>query len=85
MNIWRPPGKLCVSVTFDTNFCYRVLLQLPECTDQAVVKLLKKLMSAGDADQFNLKRIVESLEELVARTFGLPSNADLEVIADVSR
>lgn len=57
---------------------------MPEDPDQAIVKLLKKLMTM-DEEQFNLKRAVESLEELSARTFGLPSNADLEVIADVSR
>jgi len=57
---------------------------MPECPDQAIVKLLKTLMTKNE-DQFNLKRAVESLEELSARTYGLPSNADLVVLSDISR
>lgn len=57
---------------------------MAEYPDQAIVKLLKQLTSTED-EQFNLKHSVEALEELSARTFGLPHNADLEVIADVSR
>ncbi|KAH3716351.1 hypothetical protein DPMN_059072 [Dreissena polymorpha] len=59
-------------------------LQLPDKTDERLVVLLKRLLHM-DEGTFNLKRAVDSLDELAARTFGLPDEADLEVTAEVSR
>ena len=38
-----------------------------------------------ESDTFNLKRAVDSMEELSARLYGLPDEADMKLIENSSR
>ena len=50
----------------------------------SIVGLLQKLL-VMDEGVFNLKRSVDSLDQISARTFGLPHTADTQLTAEVSR
>lgn len=58
--------------------------QVNEQSNESIVKLLKTLLHT-DEGHFNLKRAVESLEELSARSFGLSDEADIVQTENISR
>ncbi|XP_052798483.1 dynein heavy chain domain-containing protein 1-like isoform X5 [Mya arenaria] len=57
--------------------------KFPSQPDESIVRLLQRLLHM-DEGTFNLKRSIDSLDELAARTFGLPDAADLDVTAEFS-
>ena len=63
---------------------YLFLEQLMEAPEESIVNLVKKLMYF-ESEVFNLRRAVDSMEELSARLYGLPDAADLRLIENSSR
>ena len=55
-----------------------------EAPEESIVNLVKKLMYF-ESEVFNLRRAVDSMEELSARLYGLPDAADLRLIENSSR
>ena len=85
MHVLTTLYELCTKLII---FMYlSVLIQdkdIGDQSEQGIVGLLNLLLSSDD-DNFNLRKAIDSIEELSARTYGLPDVADANMTAKYSR